>query len=581
MAEFKYEGLDQQGKAQAGSVNAATQDAAIVMLQRKGLTLTSITGGGEKSLLQQMQGITFFNSVSSRDLVLLSRQIATLFEAQVSALRVFRLLAEQAEKPYVRQVLAEISDDLQGGNAISKALEKHPKVFSDFYVNMVRSGEESGKLDQTFLYLADYIDRSYELTSKARNALIYPAFIMITFVGVMSLMLTVVIPKIGAILIDSGQELPIYTSIILGFSNFLVDYGIFLVIALIVGGYFLYRYVQTDSGKIAASHFKFAIPYVGALYQKLYLSRIADNMNVMLTSGISAVRSLEITANVVEDDVYEAILKESIEAVKGGSPLSQTLARHPEAIPGIFVQMLQIGEETGEMGHILERLAKFYNREVNAAVDTLVSLIEPILIVALALGVGFLRALGGHRHHRHFGLHRSCVAQQRPLPRCRRRHSGQHEHDPHAVRGGRKRQQRQLCKRLHRLNGSKRPQLCTLLGRSRCYSRHRNRHRRYRSNGHLPQQRFRLGGGISAQVYRHGLPLRRLHRQGCHLDQQHRRKRHHLPVVFLLGRDAQNPAPGGVFCCYILKPCKRQRAGLPLWSSSWSSLLSGYSLRLS
>jgi type IV pilus assembly protein PilC len=391
--EFKYEALDGAGKPTAGTVSANSQDAAIAALQRKGLTLTSISGTSSKSLYEQMQSITIFGGISSRDLVLLSRQIATLFEAQVSALRVFRLLSEQAEKPYIREVLSAISDDLQGGNSISKALEKHPKVFSDFYVNMVRSGEESGKLDQTFLYLADYIDRSYELGSKAKNALIYPAFIMITFVGVMTLMLTLVIPKIGAILQDSGQELPLYTTIILGLSNFLVDYGIFLLIALIIGGYFLYRYLQTPAGRITWSRFKFSVPYVGALYQKLYLARIADNMNVMLSSGISAVRALEITANVVEDDVYEGILRESIEGVKGGAPFSQTLGRYsPGEIPGIFVQMLQIGEETGEMGNILDRLAKFYNREVNSAVDTLVSLIEPILIVALALGVGFLLA---------------------------------------------------------------------------------------------------------------------------------------------------------------------------------------------
>jgi len=392
MAEFKYEALDQAGKAAGGTVNAASQDAAIAALQRKGLTITSITGGGEKSVLEQMQEVTFFGGVSSRDLVLLSRQIATLFEAQVSALRVFRLLAEQAEKPFLRGVLVQISDDLQGGNAISKSLEKHPKVFSDFYVNMVRAGEESGKLDQTFLFLADYIDRSYELGAKAKNALIYPAFIMVTFVAVMTMMLTLVIPKIGAILQDSGQQLPLYTAVILAFSNFLVDYGIFLLIALIVGGYFMFRYIQTPAGQVAWSRFKFAIPYVGSLYQKLYLSRIADNMNVMLTSGISAVRALEITANVVEDHVYEGILREAIEAVKGGAPLSQTLARYPGEVPGIFVQMLQIGEETGEMGTILDRLAKFYNREVNSAVDTLVSLIEPVLIVALAVGVGFLLA---------------------------------------------------------------------------------------------------------------------------------------------------------------------------------------------
>ena len=155
----------------------------------------------------------------------------------------------------------------------------------------------------------------------------------------------------------------------------------------------MYRYIQTPAGQLSWSRFKFAIPYVGALYKKLYLSRIADNMNVMLSSGISAVRALEITANVVEDHVYEGILREAIEAVKGGQPLSQTLLRYsPGDIPGIFVQMLQIGEETGEMSNILDRLAKFYNREVNSAVDTLVSLIEPILIVALALGIGFLLA---------------------------------------------------------------------------------------------------------------------------------------------------------------------------------------------
>jgi type IV pilus assembly protein PilC len=391
--EFKYEGLDQMGKPQSGAVNANTQDAAIDLVQRKGITITSITGGQQAGLMQSLGKFSFFDGVSSRGLVLLSRQIATLFEAQVSALRIFRLLAEQADKPYIRGVLAQISDDLQGGNSISKSLARHPKVFSPFYVNMVRAGEESGKLDQTFLFLADYIDRSYELTAKARNALIYPAFIMLTFVGVMTLMLTVVIPKIGGILSDSGQELPVYTQVILGLSTFLVDYGVFILVALIVGGYFLWRYVQTPVGHMALSRLQLSPPYIGALYQKLYLARIADNMNVMLTSGIAVVRALEITAEVVENDVYEAILRDAVEKVKGGAPLSQSMARYsPGDIPPIFAQMIQIGEETGEMGTLLERLAKFYNREVNAAVDTLVSLIEPALIVALAVGVGFLLA---------------------------------------------------------------------------------------------------------------------------------------------------------------------------------------------
>ena len=251
--EFKYEALDNEGKPTSGTVSAATQDAAIGILQRKGLTLTSVALSQDKSFIQSLNSITFFGGVSSRDLVLLSRQIATLFEAQVSALRVFRLLAEQAGKPTLRDVLTEVADDLQGGTSISESLRKHPKVFSDFYVNMVKSGEESGKLDQVFLYMADHIERSYELTSKARNALVYPAFIMITFVAVMVLMLTLVIPKIGEILTDSGGELPIYTKIVLGFSTFLVDYGVFMLAAMVVGGYFLFRWSQTPPGRATMS----------------------------------------------------------------------------------------------------------------------------------------------------------------------------------------------------------------------------------------------------------------------------------------------------------------------------------------
>jgi type IV pilus assembly protein PilC len=386
---FRYQALDQNGQTAAGTVDAITLDVAIASLQRRGLVISSIQPEGEK--LGLSTAITFFDNVSNRDLVILSRQIATLFEAQVSALRTFRLLGEQAEKPLIRRTLTEVSDDLQAGNAISKALAKHPKVFSEFYVNMVRAGEESGKLDQTFQFLADYLDRSYELLTKARNALIYPAFVMATFVAVMVLMLTLVIPRISSILIESGQEIPVYTKIVMSISSVLTNYGIFLIALFIIGGFFLARYARTEAGSNSFSRFKLTLPYIGNLYQKLYLSRIADNMQAMLGSGIPAVRALEITANVVGNKVYEVILFEAMQSVKTGNPISETFSRYPE-IPSIMVQMLQVGEETGEMGSILEKLAKFYRREVNNAVDTLVNLIEPVLIVALALGVGVLLA---------------------------------------------------------------------------------------------------------------------------------------------------------------------------------------------
>lgn len=183
---------------------------------------------------------------------------------------------------------------------------------------MVRSGEESGKLDETFLYLADYLDRTYEVGNKAKNALIYPAFVITTFVVVMILMLTLVIPRVSAILIETGQEIPIYTKIVIALSNFFVNYSVFLVILVIGAGFAGWRFARTDKGRYSFDLLKLSIPYVGDLYRKLYLSRIADNLSTMLSSGISVVRAIEITSTVVGNSVYEDILTEATQQIKGG-----------------------------------------------------------------------------------------------------------------------------------------------------------------------------------------------------------------------------------------------------------------------
>ncbi len=386
---FNYKALDNQGQEVGGSIDAVNQDVAIASVQRRGLVITSIAQADAPKGLNRRLAI--FDRVSNKDVVILSRQISTLFAAQVSALRVFKLLAGETENKVLGEKITEVADDIQGGSTISKALSKHPKVFSNFYVNMVKAGEESGKLDQTFLFLADYLDRNYAVSTKAKNALIYPAFVIFTFIAVMVLMLTLVIPKISAIIIESGQQIPIYTRIVLGISSFFVDYGVIFFIALIFLGFFIVRAGKGDKGKLALDEAKLAIPYVGSLYKRLYLSRIADNMNTLLISGIPMIKALELTADVVDSKVYEGVLRNSMELVKGGRPLSDALAEHKE-IPGIMVQMTKIGEETGELGSILDTLAKFYQREVVNAVDTLVDLIEPVMIVALGLGVAFLLA---------------------------------------------------------------------------------------------------------------------------------------------------------------------------------------------
>ncbi|MBI5005120.1 MAG: type II secretion system F family protein [Candidatus Lloydbacteria bacterium] len=386
---FNYTAITKEGEPRKGAIDAFNEDAAIASLQRRDLVITSIsetkTGPWWKSAMP------FLDSVSQKDVVILSRQIATLFEAKVPALEIFKLLANESDNETLRKILATITDDIQSGISISQAMEKHLNVFSNFYVSMVRSGEESGKLNETFLYLAEHLDRSYALSSKAKNALIYPAFVISTFFIVMVVMFVMVIPRLSAILTETGQSIPLYTKVVIGISNFLVQYGLFFFLMLVVGGVFLWRYWIGRGGEAVLSRLEISLPFIGRLYRKFYLARIATNLDTMLTSGIPIVRAIEVTAAVVGNKVYENILKKTATSVQAGDTLSQALGAYGE-IPSILTQMVKVGEETGKLGYVLKTLSVFYEREVNNEVDTIVSLIEPILIVLLGIGVGLLLA---------------------------------------------------------------------------------------------------------------------------------------------------------------------------------------------
>ncbi|MCR4280779.1 MAG: type II secretion system F family protein [Candidatus Kaiserbacteria bacterium] len=388
MSLFTYTAVDASNNEQKGTIDAVNIDVAIVALQRRGLIISNIEGA-EKSKLSFKSRLPFFDRVTNSDLVILSRQITTLFEAQVSAMRAFRLLAAEARTVTLAEKLGAIADEIQSGSPISTALSRQGGVFSEFYINMVRAGEEAGKLDETFAFLADYLDRNYEISQKARNALIYPAFVMATFIIVMILMMTLVVPHLASMLDEVGQTVPTYTKVVIAMSTFFSKYILLILIMLVIGAGILFRYAKTEEGKVFLSHARLKLPYLGTVYQKLFLSRIADNLSTMLKSGIQILRGIEITGTVVGDPVYGEILLSAAKEVKGGLPVSEAFRLHPE-IPGIVVAMIKIGEETGNMGNILDTMAKFYRREVNNAIDTLVGLIEPLMIVFLALGVALL-----------------------------------------------------------------------------------------------------------------------------------------------------------------------------------------------
>ncbi len=379
---FIYKAVTKEGLETTGEVESQSIDIAIDALQKNGLVVVSVSPSDKKTLFEL--DLNIFKSVSQKEIAMVSRQISTLLDAHVPALRTFRLLAAESENLLINKKFTEISDDMQNGVAISDALFKHPSMFSDFYVNMVRGGEESGKLPETFIALADYLERTNELMSKARGALIYPAFIIFTFIIVMILMLVVVIPKLSAIITESGQEVPFYTEVVISLSSLLINYGVLMLLFVAGVVFVIWRYTR---GTTFLAHAKLWVPGVGNLYRMLYLSRIADNMHTMLSNGISMVRSIEITAKVVDNEIFQGILNKALIDVKAGMPLSTTLQGHPE-IPSVMIQMIKVGEETGELGNILDKLSVFYRREVDTAINTVISMIEPVMIVSLGIGVG-------------------------------------------------------------------------------------------------------------------------------------------------------------------------------------------------
>lgn len=392
---FKYKAIKTDGTRLEGKVEAANEDDAVGILQDRKLIIVSVEEFVEKNTFgSAVTGfrLPFFGEkVKEKDIVVFSRQIATLFESGVSALRSFRLVATETENPKLKEILNAIADDIQSGLSISLSMGKYDKVFGTFYSNMIKAGEETGKLDESFNYLADYMDRNFELTQKIKKASAYPTFVIVIFIAVMIVMVTFIIPQLASIFTDQGQELPLITRIIFGAGNFMKSYGILVLIAIVILGYYLYSLSKTPSGKQYLDYFKLKIPVLNTLSRKIFLSRLTDNIDTMLTSGVPIVRALEITSDVVDNIVFKDILIRVSKKVKGGKALSQAFYEE-EDLPNILVQMTKIGEETGKLGYILKSLSTYYKREVSNAIDTAMSLIEPALIVLLAAGVGILLA---------------------------------------------------------------------------------------------------------------------------------------------------------------------------------------------
>jgi type IV pilus assembly protein PilC len=385
--KFKYKVFNKDGQVIESVMDSSSKDDLIAKLQGEGNIIVSVDEAPLEFSSTFLEKLT--ERITEKDVVMASKQLSTLIGGGIQALRSFRLMASESSSKALGKRFTIIADDVQSGIPIYKALARHPDVFNNFYISMVHAGEESGKLREVLEYLANYLERNYELIQKTKKALTYPVFVIFTFIVVMLVMSIFVLPKLAELLTQQGQTLPTYTQFIVDFSHFILSYWWMIVPAIVLLGYYFVTYIKTPNGAAYFDNFKLRIPAINQLYKKLYLSRMADNIETMLASGVPIVQALQITSEVVDNYVFRKMIERIEGKVRQGKLLSVAFSEEP-LIPTVMVQMTRIGEETGELGYMLKNLSQFYKRELEQTIESTLALLEPVMIVVMGLGVGVL-----------------------------------------------------------------------------------------------------------------------------------------------------------------------------------------------
>lgn len=387
MAKFTYLAKTRDGVVKQGIVTASNEDVALSALQGKDLIVISIKDTKSQSIFGK--DLEIFNRVSDRDLAIFTRILSVFLEVQIPLVEAISILREQNKKnKYFYEILDQVGLDIQDGNLLSNAIEKHPKVFNTLYVSIVRAGEVSGGLQAGLLYMADYLEEQYDLNNKIKGALSYPMFVFVVFVVIGLGIAYYILPQLVDVLENLGSdvELPWTTQIIILLSDILQRY-IFIILGVIIAGigggfYFL----KTEAGGKWADKWELKLPVFGQLLTKIYITRFAINLRTLLMAGVPIISALDIGAKVVGNYIFEQIIREAMANIKAGGQLSETLLKHRE-FPYIASQIISVGEKTGKINSVLETLARFYKKEVDNVIANLTTLIEPVMIVILGIGV--------------------------------------------------------------------------------------------------------------------------------------------------------------------------------------------------
>ncbi|QQS60606.1 type II secretion system F family protein [Candidatus Falkowbacteria bacterium] len=391
MPSFNFHILDKStNQEQTGVVEADSEIQASETLTSRGYLIISLQEITHRQL-GSFSLLNFLNHVSVKDVVVFSRQFSVMISASVPVVEALKVIATQSEKGKLKQIIAEISDEVNNGETLSGAFAKRPKLFSNFYISVVKSGEQSGKLDEALNYIADEMEKDYDMSSKIKGAMIYPTFVVVMMVAIGFLMMIFVVPKLTSIITEAGGELPTPTKILIAISSFLTAYWWVViggVIALIAG---FRMYLKSKSGRRQFDYIILHMPIFGPLLRMIYLVRFTRSMNTLIIGGVNISSSLKVAGEVVNNTYYQDLITQTIVEVQGGNSICTVFVKSKE-IPAMVSQMMMVGEKTGKLDVVLERITTFYNREITTLLAGLMSLIEPALMVAMGLGVGVMVA---------------------------------------------------------------------------------------------------------------------------------------------------------------------------------------------
>jgi len=389
MPYYKYKGITNQGQMTDGAIEADNIEAAKKAIQQNGLRIQYIDEE-KQSLFKKEINIPFLNKISKKEIVIFLRQLAVMFDASLPIVQSFRIIAKQTENPKFKKIIIEIADRIEGGAKLSYVMSKFPEVFSDYYVNMVKSGETSGNLDEVLNYLADQEEKSYDVMAKVKGALTYPIVVFIAMIAVFIIMMVYIVPQMLGAVTEMGGELPLPTKIIINTSNFLKNNIILMIILLIAMIISTIAVLRTKKGKRTFHLLQIKLPIIGKFFQKIYLTRFTKSFSTLLKNGVPIIQSLRVAGDIIGNEVYREVIEETISRTEDGDPISAVFSEHEDIIPVMVTQMILVGEKTGKLDYVLEKVSGFYERESSNIVDSVVELITPIIIILLGIVVAVI-----------------------------------------------------------------------------------------------------------------------------------------------------------------------------------------------